>query len=181
MARWLQWGWVPGSSTSRAAAWGRMSHEPRVTQSKPSLTGHGPTASEQGHGGNRSIDKVSWWARSRSSQQAPVWRQGGFGVYPGRAIGATTAGDRAGLRDTYNIVQASPGHLSPSLNRAPRPWAKSVGRGPRWGWSGQFRPVSALTTLTWSAQNLWGPRSYLLCASIRGKIRMLIALFQAYP
>lgn len=41
-----------------------------------------------------------------------------FGVHPGRAVSARTAGDRAGLRDTYNIVQASPGHLSPSLNRA---------------------------------------------------------------
>jgi len=47
------------------------------------------------------------------------WRSG---VHPGKAASSRTeGGDRDGLRDTYNIAQASPRHLSPSLNKAPGP------------------------------------------------------------
>ena len=46
-----------------------------------------------------------------------------FGVHPGRAVSARTAGDRAGLRDTYNIVQASPWTPEPKLKQSS--WAMS--------------------------------------------------------
>lgn len=51
-----------------------------------------------------------------------------FGVHPRRAVSARTAGDRAGLSNTYDVAQASPGHLRPNLDRAPGPWAEKCGQ-----------------------------------------------------
>lgn len=113
-----------------------------------------------------------WWCPSRivdggsgaglfsSSSRRPTLRQAtNSACLEGKVICARKAGDRVGFRDTYNIVQASPRHLSPSLTRSPGSWAENVGRGPRWVLPGQFTPVSALTTLTFSANSLSGPRS----------------------
>lgn len=156
MASCLHPGWVPGTAKAELLHEGEWDRSWEWHRASPhwqdTIPPHLSMAMVDGGSGAGIFSKFQQETSLETSYQHCM-----FGVQSvWRAICARKAGDRPVLRDTYNIVKASPRHLSPSLNRSPGPWAENVGR---WGLSEQFRPVSALTTLTLNANRLSGPRS----------------------